>query len=74
MRRSVVMYARISIATEESVSIARQLEAGRQYARARGWKLVGTYVDEVVIVPARSGSSATKVTSCTTRTPGTMST
>ena len=48
MRRSVVMYARISIATEESVSIARQLEAGRQYARARGWKLVGTYVDEGV--------------------------
>ena len=28
----------------------------------------------IVMVPARSGSSATKVTACTTRTPGTMST
>lgn len=47
-----VLYARISRATEESVSIERQLEAGQQYADARGWKVVGRFTDE--------GVSATK--------------
>ena len=33
--RRCVLYARISLRTDESVSIARQLEAGEAYARAR---------------------------------------
>jgi site-specific DNA recombinase len=48
MTRNAVLYARISIASEESVSVARQLEAGRKYARARGWVVVGEYIDEGV--------------------------
>jgi site-specific DNA recombinase len=46
--RTCVLYARISLATEESVSIGRQIEAGQAYASARGWKVVGTFVDEGV--------------------------
>ncbi|RHW25835.1 hypothetical protein D0Z08_17520 [Nocardioides immobilis] len=48
MSRSAVLYARISVATEQSVSVARQLESGRQYAAARRWKVVGEYVDRGV--------------------------
>lgn len=48
MIRRAVLYARISVATEESVSIARQLASGRKYAAARGWKVVGEFVDEGV--------------------------
>lgn len=46
--RTCVLYTRISLSTEESVSIERQLEAGQAYAAARGWKVVGTFVDEGV--------------------------
>ena len=46
--RTAVLYARISIATEKSVSIERQLEAGRAYADARGWKVVGEFIDSGV--------------------------
>lgn len=43
-----VLYVRISLATEESVSIDRQIESGRAYARARGWEVVGVFRDEGV--------------------------
>ena len=43
-----VIYARISVSPEESVSIDRQVEAAQQYAAARGWKVVGTFEDEGV--------------------------
>ncbi|NYG56811.1 recombinase family protein [Nocardioides perillae] len=50
--RRVALYARLSVSTEESVSIDRQFEAGRQYARSRGWEIVDEKKDE--------GVSATK--------------
>src|SRR5680860_1732614 len=46
--RRAVIYARLSVSTEESVSVERQLEAGEAYAKARGWKVVGTYTDDGV--------------------------
>lgn len=46
--RTCVLYVRISVSTEESVSIERQIEAGQQYAAARGWKVVGVFRDEGV--------------------------
>lgn len=49
----VVLYARLSVSTEESVSIERQLEACRQYAEARGWTVAGEFTDD--------GVSASKV-------------
>lgn len=49
----VLIYARLSVSTEESVSIERQLEACRQYAEARGWTVVGEFTDD--------GVSASKV-------------
>lgn len=48
MTKQVVLYARISVTTEESVSVARQLEAGRRLAEARGWEVVGEFVDDGV--------------------------
>ena len=48
----VVLYARLSKATEESVSIERQLEAGRAYASSRGWTVVGEHVDDGVSATA----------------------
>lgn len=50
--RRAVLYARLSVTTEESVSIERQMESARQYARARGWKVVLEAIDD--------GVSATK--------------
>jgi site-specific DNA recombinase len=50
--RRVAVYARLSVTTEESVSIARQLDAGRKLAAARGWT--------VVLVAKDDGVSATK--------------
>ena len=50
--KQVVLYARISVATEESVSVARQLEAGRRVAEARGWEVVGEFVDDGVSATA----------------------
>lgn len=46
--RTCVLYVRISLRTDESVSIARQIEAGEAYATARGWKVVGVFKDEGV--------------------------
>lgn len=51
-KRNAVLYARLSVTTEESVSIERQLEAGRKYCSARGWTVVGEFTDD--------GVSATK--------------
>jgi site-specific DNA recombinase len=48
MTRRAVIYARISVASEESVSITRQIESGRKYAEARGWDVVATFADEGV--------------------------
>ena len=46
--RAAVLYARISVSTEESVSVARQLASARKYAAARGWTVVGEFVDDGV--------------------------
>lgn len=43
-----VLYARISVTKEESVSVERQLEAGRQYAASRGWQVVAEFRDDGV--------------------------
>lgn len=51
--RRAAIYARLSVTTEESVSITRQLEAAQRYAEARGWEVVLTKVDD--------GVSASKV-------------
>ncbi len=44
----VLLYARLSVSRDESVSVARQVEAGRQYAAARGWTVAGVYTDDGV--------------------------
>lgn len=46
--RRAVIYARISVTSDESVSITRQIEAAEQYAAARGWQVVGTFTDDGV--------------------------
>ncbi|GAA5136834.1 recombinase family protein [Alloalcanivorax gelatiniphagus] len=46
--KKVLLYARLSVTTDESVSIERQLESGRKTAEARGWEVVGEYVDDGV--------------------------
>lgn len=46
--RRCVLYARLSITKEESVSIARQLQSCRRYAEARGWEVVGEFIDDGV--------------------------
>lgn len=46
--RRCVLYARLSVTKEESVSIARQLHSCRSYAEARGWEVVGEFVDDGV--------------------------
>jgi site-specific DNA recombinase len=51
MKRAIV-YARISVTTEESVSVERQIKSAQQYADALGWQVVGTFADD--------GVSATK--------------
>jgi site-specific DNA recombinase len=43
-----VLYARISVSSDESVSIERQIEKGEQYAAARGWQVVARYIDDGV--------------------------
>lgn len=58
-----VLYARLSVTKEESVSIARQLQSCRRYAEARGWEVVGEFVDDGVSATAnrpedRSGWAA----------------
>jgi DNA invertase Pin-like site-specific DNA recombinase len=46
--RACALYVRISLSTEESVSIERQIEAGQQYAAAHGWTVVDVFRDEGV--------------------------
>jgi site-specific DNA recombinase len=41
-----VIYARISVAQEAAVSLERQQEAAEQYAKARGWQVVGVFKDD----------------------------
>ncbi len=36
--KRAVIYSRISIASEESVSVARQIQSAGQYAKALGWR------------------------------------
>ncbi len=50
--RRCVLYARLSVTKEESVSIARQLQSCRRYAEARGWETVGEFVDDGVSATA----------------------
>ena len=50
--RRCVLYARLSITKEESVSIARQLQSCRRYAEARSWEVVGEFVDDGVSATA----------------------
>jgi DNA invertase Pin-like site-specific DNA recombinase len=50
--RRCVLYARLSITKEESVSIARQLASCRSYAQARGWEVLGEFVDDGVSATA----------------------
>ena len=50
--RRCVLYARLSVTKEESVSIARQLKSCRRYAEARGWEIIGEFVDEGVSATA----------------------
>ena len=47
-----VLYARLSVTREESVSIARQLQSCRKYAEARSWEVVGEFVDDGVSATA----------------------
>ena len=46
--RQCVLYARLSITKEESVSIARQLQSCRRYAEAREWEVIGEFIDDGV--------------------------
>lgn len=46
--RRCAIYARISVSSEESVSIDRQIEAAEQYAAARGWQVVEVFKDDGV--------------------------
>jgi len=47
-----VIYARLSVTKEESVSIERQLQSCSRYAEARGWAVVGEFVDDGVSATA----------------------
>jgi DNA invertase Pin-like site-specific DNA recombinase len=47
-----VLYARISVTKEESVSVDRQLDAGRKLAELRGWEIIGEFVDDGVSATA----------------------
>lgn len=49
-----VIYARLSITRDESVSIERQLERSRAYCQARGWEVVAEHVDDGVSASARA--------------------
>jgi site-specific DNA recombinase len=48
MSKRAVIYARLSVSREESVSIARQIEKCRKYCEARGWAVVAEYRDDGV--------------------------
>src|SRR5690606_25067506 len=55
--RNVAIYARLSLSTEESVSIARQVEACRRYADARGWRVVAVETDDGVSATSKPPSA-----------------
>lgn len=50
--RRCVLYARLSVTKEESVSIERQLNSCRSYAQARSWEVVGEFIDDGVSATA----------------------
>lgn len=50
--RRCVLYARLSVTKEVSVSIERQLQSCRKYAEARGWEVMGAFVDDGVSATA----------------------
>ena len=50
--RRCVLYVRLSVTKEESVSITRQLQSCRRYAEARGWEVVGEFIDDGVSATA----------------------
>jgi site-specific DNA recombinase len=52
--RRAAIYARLSMTTEESVSIARQLEAGRKYPAARNMEVVLEATDDGVSATRRA--------------------
>lgn len=54
MAKRVVLYARLSIAAEESVSIERQLQAGRDLCQLRGWTVVAEHKDDGVSASANA--------------------
>lgn len=46
--KKVAIYARLSVTTEESVSIRRQIESCKRHAEAKGWTVVAVEVDDGV--------------------------
>ena len=48
----VILYARLSVTRDESVSIQGQFEAGRAYCAARGWEVVAEHKDDGVSASA----------------------
>jgi site-specific DNA recombinase len=50
--RRCVLYARISLSKEESVSVERQLTSARKYAEGRGWQVIGEFIDDGVSATA----------------------
>lgn len=54
MTKRAVLYARLSITRDESVSIESQLQRGRDYCRAQGWQVVGEHVDNGVSASANA--------------------
>ncbi|MDZ5623340.1 recombinase family protein [Nocardioides sp. HM23] len=52
MSKRAVLYARLSVTQDESVSIDRQLQAGRDYCRAQGWDVVAEHKDDGVSASA----------------------
>lgn len=46
--RRAVIYLRLSVSQEKSVSIERQREAAEAYAEQHGWTVVGTFADDGV--------------------------
>lgn len=52
MTKNAVIYSRISVTQEASVSLERQQESARMYAAARGFNVVGSFVDDGVSATA----------------------
>lgn len=48
MTQRAVIYCRLSVSTDESVSIERQVESCRKQAEARGWDVVDVFTDDGV--------------------------